>query len=139
MNLALDKRIKQPDYGLIVKHIYAASLLRASTSARAAAPANLFDDLHVVGERWVKKIDRAGYVIHGRLDDLVPVAAAQPAPHPDAVDPRAQVRTAATTTAELLLEIQRGRHQIARLEADAEAQRLKRKHLKRKLRKAATS
>jgi len=138
VNLALDKRMRQPDYGILVKRLFAQHLLAATTAPRPVAPADMHDDLTMIAERWVKEIDKAGYAVHGSLSDLMPVAPAAPHPHPDVVDPGSQVETATRATAELLLEVQRGRTEVARLEADNERLRKKRKSLKRRLRKATT-
>jgi hypothetical protein len=136
VNLALDKQITQPDYGLVVKQLYAASLLRAGTSAPPVVPVDMHDDLRVTGERWVKEIDKAGYVVHGRLEDLLPVAPDHGSPHPDLVDCRAQLQTATAATADLLMEVQRGRREIHRLQtADAKHEKRQRK-LRGRLRRA---
>ncbi len=134
VNAALDRRLRQPAYGSVVRSLYAAQLLRAGASAHPVVPAEMLDDLRLVGRRWAKEVDRAGYVVHGDLADLEPVAAPRSAPHPDEVDPRAQVDVAAAATAELLVEVQRGREEIARLEVERDRQRTKRKRLKRRLR-----
>jgi hypothetical protein len=134
VNVALDKRLVQPDYGQVVKQLYAQELLETGRSPRPGVPLARHDDLRVVGERWAKEIDTAGYVVHGDLASLVPVAPAEPGPHPDDVPPRDQVDSAVAATAELLLEVQRGRVELARLEADNARLRTKRKLLKRRLR-----
>ena len=73
VNVALDKRLAQPAYGQVVKQLYAQRLLAGRpASPRPSYPRELHDDLAVVAERWVKEIDRAGYVVHGDLGDLVP-------------------------------------------------------------------
>ncbi len=136
VNVALDRRIVQPEQGELVKRLYAQRLLAPHATARPAVPLEMYDDLAVVGERWVKEIDAAGYVVHGDVTELVPVAPAQRSPHPDEVDPRAQVRSAAAATAELLVELQRTRADVARLEAEAKQSRKRRKALKERLRAA---
>ncbi len=138
VNLALDKRIEQPAYSEVVKRLYANQLLAAGGSARPVVPAEMYDDLTVVAERWVKEIDRAGYTVHGDLADLLPARPPGPTRHPDDVDPRAQVQVAAAATAELLVEVRRAREQAARLEAENADLRRKRKKLKRRLRAATT-
>ena len=136
VNLALDKRLVQPQYGQVVKQLYAQQLLAARTSPRPVVPREMYDDLAVVGERWVKEIDKAGYVAHGDPEDLVPVAPQGSTPPPDAVDPRDLVESSAAATAGLLLEVQRCHAEIARLEGDAARQRKRRKALKRRLLRA---
>lgn len=136
VNLALDKRLVQPEYGQVVKQLYAQQLLAPRRSPRPVVPAEMHDDLTVVGERWVKEIDQAGWTVHGDPAELLPAAPAGPAPHPDDVDPRAQVDSAAAATAELLLEVHRCRAEIARLEGDKAELKERRKVLKRRLKKA---
>lgn len=142
VNLALDGRLRQPGYGKVVKQLYAQRLLAAHDSPRPVVPAEMYDDLAVVAERWVKEIDKAGYAVHGDLDELVPVAAAsstERSSQPDRVDPAAQVDVAAAATAELLLELAAARAQVADLEGSVETHKRKRKLLKRRLRKAKAS
>ncbi len=138
VNLALDKRIQQPAYSEVVKRLYAHQLQAAGGSARPVVPAEMYDDLTVVAERWVKEIDKAGYTVHGDPADLLPLRPAGPTRHPDDVDPREQVHVAAAATAELLVEVRRAREEAARLEAENAELRRKRKRLKRRLRAATT-
>ena len=142
VNLALDGRLRQPGYGRVVKQLYAQRLLAAHDSPRPVVPAEMYDDLTVVAERWVKELDKAGYAVHGDLDELVPVAAVssrERSAQPDRVEPAAQVDVAAATTAELLVELASARQQVAELEGSVETQKRKRKLLKRRLRKAEAS
>ena len=133
VNVALAKRLVQPDYGRVVKQLYAQDILAGRRSARPVVPGEMYDDLAVVGERWAKEIDTAGYVVHGDLASLVPVAPAEPGPHPDAVDPRDGLESAVAATAELLVEMQRRGADVERLEAENARLRKKRKRLKRRL------
>lgn len=137
VNLALDKRIPQPGYGDVVTRLYAPLLRTARRSPRPVVPLEMLDDLTVVGERWVKEIDKAGYPVHGSLGDLVPVTPKGPARHPDDVDPREQVEIAAASTAELLVELHHTRAEVARLQTGIQKQKKRRKRLKRRLARAA--
>ena len=136
VNVALDKRLVQPEYGRVVKQLYAQEILPVRRSPRPVVPREMYDDLAVVGERWVKEIDKAGYDVQGDLASLVPVAPEEDGPHPDDVHPRDGLDSAVAATAELLLEVQRGRADVARLDAENEKLRKKRKRLKRRLRAA---
>jgi hypothetical protein len=136
VNVALDKRLVQPEYGEVVKRFYAQGLL-AGHGERPVVPAEMHDDLHVIGERWVKEIDRVGYPVHGSLDDLVPAEPTGSARHPDDVDAAGQVAVSAVATAELLVEVQRGRSEVARLETENKRLRKRRKLLKRRLKESA--
>ena len=137
VNVALDNRIVQPDYSAVVKQGYARTLLDVGRSPRPVVPPDVLDDLVVVAERWVKEIDKAGYVVHGDLADLVPEPFPGATRHPDVVDAVGQVASATAATAELLVELQRHRDEVARLETDNARLRRKRKRLRRRL-KAAT-
>jgi hypothetical protein len=134
VNVALGKRLVQPGYGRVVKQLYAQDILPGRRSARPVVPGEMYDDLAVVGERWAKEIDKAGYVVHGDLASLLPVAPAEPGPHPDDVDPRDGLESAVAATAELLVELQRRGTDVERLEAENAKLRKKRKRLKRRLR-----
>lgn len=133
VNLALDKRLPQPDYGQIVKQLYAQRLLATSSSPRPVVPEGMYDDLRIISQRWVKELADGGYTVHGDLDELVPEPSRVPAPHPDDVDVERQVDVAARATAELLLELQRNRARIAQLEHQHTKLEKRRKKLKRKL------
>ncbi|NUR07518.1 MAG: hypothetical protein HOQ22_12430 [Nocardioidaceae bacterium] len=135
VNVALDRRLVQPAYGEVVKRYFAQRLLAGTGGRRPAVPPDLYDDLTVVAERWVKEIDRAGYPVHGDLADLLPKPGA-PGPHPDDVDTTRQVESAVAATAELLVEVHRGRSEIARLEAERRRLKKRRKVLKRRLQQA---
>jgi hypothetical protein len=136
VNIALDKRLPQPDYGQVVKQLYAQRLLADSASPRPVVPEGMYDDLRVISQRWVKELADAGYAVHGDLDELVPLPTRAPAPHPDDVDAQLQVDVAARATAELLLEVQRLRVRIAHLEQQQTKLEKRRKKLKRKLSRA---
>ena len=136
VNVALDKRLVQPEYGQVVKQLYAQELLSARRSPRAVVPGDMYDDLAVVGERWVKEIDKAGYDVRGALASLVPVAPGEDGPHPDDVHPRDGLDSAVAATAELLLAVQWSRADVTRLEAENAKLKKKRKRLKSRLRAA---
>lgn len=139
VNLALDSRLLQPEYGRVVKHYFAQQVLAPHDSARPVVPTGLGEDLVHVGERWAKEVGGAGYRVHGCLEDLVPARPREPLPHPDDVDPRAQVDTAASSIAELLLEVQRTRARADELASDKKALKKKRKALKIRLAEALRS
>ena len=136
VNVALRKRIVQPEYGVIVKQGYARTLLEVGHSRKVVVPPDLHDDLVVVAQRWVKEIDKAGYTVHGELSDLVPTPHPLPVRHPDDVDATAQVEAASAATAELLVEVQRLRERLAELEVANDRLRRKRTRLKERLRQA---
>ena len=136
VNAALDRRLRQPEYGRVVKQYFAKGLLAAHPSARPGLPDELYDDLVHVGEQWAKEVDRAGWQVHGDLRRLVPSRPETPAPDPDEVDRDAEVATAAAAIAELLVELERTQARVSALEADKKTLKKKRKSLKRKLAEA---
>jgi hypothetical protein len=130
VNLALDGRLRQPDYGRIVGRRVVSALLAADTSPGPVIPTTLHDASVPVGKLWVKELDRAGYVVHGDLADLVPAAPDPVDRHPDEVAPGAQVELAAEVVAELLLD-------LARAQEDVAAKDAKRRSWKRQARELA--
>ncbi len=138
VNVALDKRLAQPGYGEVVERGYAHRLVEAGRSAPPVVPAQLYDDLGVVAERWIKEIDRAGYPVHGDLADLLPVPPQRPVRHPDDVDASSQVATAATATAGLLVDVHALNAEVERLTRKNAKLRKRRKKLKRRLRATET-
>ena len=136
VNKAIDGRLVQPGYGRLVKQWFAAQLLAPYTSARPTLPVERYDDLRLVGERWVKEVDKAGWTVHGDVRRLVPRAPERPAPHPDETDPRAQVETATALLAEVLLELHASQQRVEELRSERKELKKKRKSLKRKLAEA---
>jgi hypothetical protein len=115
VNASLDGRLVQPGYGRVVKQYFTKGLLAEHPSARPELPAEMYDELIAISERWATLIDNAGYTVHGDLSELVPVPPEQPTRHPDDADPHAEVSTAAAITAELLLEVHRLRAALAEM------------------------
>lgn len=131
INSALSGRLPQPAYGRLVKHRLAHTVLSPSATDRPRLPLPLYGDLVPVAERWVKEIQKAGYVVHGDLDDLVPVPPRETVPHPDEVTAEAretEVDVAAGAIAELLVD-------LAAAEARAEERDEKRRSWKKQAKK----
>lgn len=133
VNLALGGRLRQPEYGAVVKRWFAEQVLGEHVSDGPALPVGLYDELLHVGRQWVKEIDRAGYRVHGEPEHLLPAPATEPRPHPDAVDTRAELATAASALADVLVELERTRARVDALESDKRVLRTKRKALKRRV------
>jgi hypothetical protein len=117
VNVALDGRLAQPAYGRLAKHRVAQELLAGRGSPRPRLPLSLYDALVPLGEQWAKEVDRAGYTVHGDLDDLVPVPPDREPVHPDAATPATQVDAAAHVVAELLLDLAAAREEVAAKDA----------------------
>ena len=137
VNVALDNRIVQPEYSAVVKQGYARTLLDVGRSPRPVVPPERAR--RPGGRRGaVGQGDRQGGVRRARRPRR-PGARAVPGsdPPPRRGDAVGQVASATAATAELLVELQRHRDEVARLETDNARLRRKRKRLRRKL-KAAT-
>jgi hypothetical protein len=117
VNIALDGRLTQPAYGRLAKRRVARDLLGGRGSARPRLPLPLYDSLVPLAEQWVKEVGRAGYTVHGDLDDLLPVPPDVEPPHPDQTSPANQVGVAADVVAELLLDLAAARDQVAAKDA----------------------
>ena len=137
VNVALDKRLVQPEYGQVVKQLYAQEILPVG---RSPATRRTPGDVRRPGgrRRALGQGDRQGRVRRaGRpRRRWCPSRRTEAGPHPDDVDPRDRLDSAVAATAELLLEVQRARADVARLEAENAKLRKKRKRLKRRLRAA---
>lgn len=136
VNLALDGRLVQPDYGRLVKHRLAQDLLAGRASPRPRLPLELYDELVPVAERWAKVVHGAGYTVHGDLADLVPTRPDVAAGHPDAVDPADQVDVAADVIAELLLGLRRAEEDAAAKDDKRRSWKKQAKKLRRRLAEA---
>lgn len=133
VNIALDGRLRQPEYGRLAKHRLAHQLLAGRRTRPLQAPAPVRDALADVAEQWMKEVDRAGWTVHGDLTDLVPLAPAGPAPHPDTVDVHAQVAVAADVVAALLLDLEAAHAEVADVEARRRSWKKRAKQLRRVL------
>ena len=69
VNVALDKRLVQPDYGQVVKQLYAQELLEPGRSPRPVVPHAMYDDLRG-RRRAVGQGDRHGGVRRARRPGL---------------------------------------------------------------------
>lgn len=107
VNIALGDRLKQPGYGAVAKRYYAQRLLAATTTSRPRLPDDLHAEMVATAEQWTDLISSGGYVVHGDLGHLKPAAPRGEPRHPDDVELATSLDVAATTTAELLLEVHR--------------------------------
>ncbi len=133
VNIALDGRLPQPAYGRLAKHRLAHQLLAGRRTRPLEAPAQVRDALTDVAEQWVKEVERAGWTVHGDPADLVPVAPAEPGPHPDTVDVHAQLAVAADVVAALLLDLESAHAEAADAEARRRSWKKRTKQLRRVL------
>jgi hypothetical protein len=133
VNIALDGRLHQPAYGRLAKHRLAHELLAGQGSARPVLPGPLYAAVTDVAERWSKEIRRAGYTVHGDLDDLLPVQPDSPGPHPDLTSAPAQREVAAAVIAELLLDLEEAQAATAHQEEKRRSWKKQAKKLKVRL------
>lgn len=133
VNASLAGRLRQPEYAAVVRRWFAEQVLAEHVSEGPTLPVGMYDDLLHVGRQWVKEIDRAGYRVHGDPTHLLPVPSTEPRPHPDAVDTHAELATATSALAEVLVELERTRARVDTLESDKRDLKSKRKALKRRL------
>lgn len=126
INVALDDRIRQPQYAGVVKRLFAERILPRHKSPRPVLPQDLYPVLREVSERWVKELDESGVRVHGDLDDLLPAAPAPGSAHPDDVSDAERYAVAREALADVLVEVAKLRRQNARLSGS---------HLKARLRR----
>ncbi|MGZ5417496.1 MAG: hypothetical protein ACXWDI_09975 [Nocardioides sp.] len=133
VNIALDGRLRQPAYGRLAKHRVAHELLAGQGSARPVLPAQLYAAVTDVAERWCKEVRKAGYTVHGDLDDLLPVRADREGTHPDETSAPAQREVAAAVIAELLLDLEQAQAATAHQEEKRRSWKKQAKKLKVRL------
>jgi hypothetical protein len=133
VNVALDGRLRQPAYGRLAKHRLAHELLAGQGSARPVLPGPLHDAVTGVAERWCKEVRKAGYTVHGDLDDLLPVRTDGEGTHPDATSATAQREVAAAVIAELLLDLEEAQDARAHQEEKRRSWKKQAKKLKLRL------
>lgn len=137
VNKSIDGRISGQLRRTVLKRFFAERVLTPSDAVPPVVPADLYDDLLVLAERWSKKVADAGYDVHGTLDDLLPAKPDRKALPPDEVATKDQLQATTDALADVLVEVARLREHNAHLEARNAKLEKKRKKLKRKL--AATT
>lgn len=135
VNKSIDGRISGQLRRTVLKRFFAERVLSPSDAAPPVVPADLYDDLLVLAERWSKKVADAGYDVHGTLDDLLPAKPDRKALPPDEVAAKDQLQATTDALADVLVEVARLREHNERLEVRNAKLEKKRKKLKRKLAK----
>ncbi|HEX4978358.1 MAG TPA: hypothetical protein VFV40_10880 [Nocardioides sp.] len=133
VNASLGGRLRQPAYARLAEHRLGRELLTGRRTRPVQAPVHVQDALALVAEQWVKEVGRAGWTVHGDPADLVPLAPTVTVPHPDAVDPRAQVAVASDVVAALLLDLEAAHAETADAEARRRSWKKRAKRLRRTL------
>lgn len=104
VNLALRGRIKQPHYARLVKSQFAEKLLAGQSSPRPQCPPGLAERLRSVAEQRNETLRERGYVVHGDLEELLPVVSSGEYRSPDNVDRREERIAYSGALAELLVQ-----------------------------------
>ncbi len=126
INVALDGRIRQPQYAGVVKRLFAERILPRHKSPRPVLPPELYPAIREVSDRWVKQLGESGVRIHGDLDDLLPASPESEAPHPDDVSDAERYAVAREALSDVLVEVARLRRQNARLSGAGTRARIRR-------------
>lgn len=135
VNRAVDGRLAARTHRAVVRR-YLSEGAPADATVAPALPADLYDDLLEVGERWRKQIADGGYDVHGDTGALLPAHPEPGVPLPDEVPAEERLTTATDALANVLVEVARLReHNQVLEERNAELERKKRK-LKRRLAEA---
>lgn len=133
VNKSIDGRISGQLRRTVLKRFFAERVLTPGDAAPPVVPADLYDDLLVLAERWTKKIVHAGYDLHGSLGDLLPAEPDKKSLLPDDVAAKDQLEATTDALADVLVEVARLREHNERLEVRNAKLEKKRKKLKRKL------
>ena len=86
VNAELGGRLERRDYLQRVKQEYAEGVLARRPGRRAQTPYELGEVLERATASWVAHVEREKVVVHGDLDDLAPVLAAEDEPGPDDIE-----------------------------------------------------
>lgn len=108
INLALDGRVRNPQYARLVKRQLSQRHLAAMKGTRPVCPPSLVEELRDYAERTNEFIRERGYRVHGDLDELLTPRAEQVPPHPDEVSPETATAVLADLVSEMVVERARG-------------------------------
>jgi len=133
VNEAIDGQIEGQLRRTVVKRYFAERVLGTTEARLTRVPADLYDDLVVLAERWQKSIANSGYDVRGTLDDLVPVKPAKGTVAPDDVRKSDRLRSTTDALAQVLVEVARLREHNEQLEIRNAKLEKKLKKLKAKL------
>jgi hypothetical protein len=130
VNRAIDGRIEGQLRRTVVKRYFAERVLGAPDAVATKVPADAYDELVDLAERWQKVIANHGYDVRGSLDDLIPSEA-----RIGKLGVKRADRLQATTDAlaDVLVEVARLREHNEQLEIRNAKLEKKRKKLKAKL------
>lgn len=109
VNVALAGRIQQPTYARVVKDQFAERVLADQQSPRPQATRKFTQTLRQVARQRNRTVRQRGYVVHGRLVELVPPPIQGVPTHPDDVTPEQLAAAYAEVVAAMLVEQAEGR------------------------------
>lgn len=104
VNQALQGRIPQPTYSMIVKRQFAQKLLAEFSSPAATCPEGLLARLVPMVEEHNDVLRSLGYRVHGDLDELIPDPPAGEALNPDRVGVQDRFDLAIAVIAKMLVQ-----------------------------------
>ena len=133
VNEAIDDQIDGQLRRTVVKRYFAERVLGSTEARLTRVPADLYDDLVVLAERWQKSIANSGYDVRGSLDDLIPAKPAKGGVAPDDVRKSDRLRSTTDALAQVLVEVARLREHNEQLEIRNAELEKKRKKLAAKL------
>jgi hypothetical protein len=133
VNEAIDDQIDGQLRRTVVKRYFAERVLGSTDARLTRVPADLYDDLVVLAERWQKSIANSGYDVRGSLDDLIPVKPAKSGVAPDDIRKSDRLRSTTDALAQVLVEVARLREHNEQLEIRNAELEKKRKKLKARL------
>jgi hypothetical protein len=114
---ALDGRLEQRWYHVVVKRWFAQSLLGTVRSRKPVTPAAVAETLSAVSRSWIDQVSTGGYRVHGDLDELLPDMPPAGAPHPDDVTAAEMLEGLPAVVAEMLVHTRDLRARVRELEA----------------------
>ncbi|MGA8258205.1 MAG: hypothetical protein WB767_16675 [Nocardioides sp.] len=103
-------------YGDLVKRLYAGTVLRGQKGEKVGLPDENLPEVRDIAQGWVDEITAKGYPVAGQLSDLVPGPDAGSSGETGATQGE-MLDISLDATADLLLEIERLRGEIAELKA----------------------
>jgi len=103
-------------YGDLVKRLYAGKILRGQRGEKVGLPEACLPEVRAIAQDWVDQISAKGYPVAGELTDLVPAPDAGSVGETGASQAE-MLDVALDATADLLLEVERLRGELAELKA----------------------
>ncbi|WP_232679431.1 hypothetical protein [Nocardioides sp. R-C-SC26] len=114
VNRRFVRRGNERAYGDLVKRLYAGTILRGQAGTKVTLPPGRHDDVMALATAWVETIEAAGHPVAGDLTELLPLRPdAQARAERGSVSTDDMLEVALDASAELLVEIERLRAELA--------------------------